>query len=607
MAQSYDEKHIKTLVFPDNIRELPGMYIGRTSDGSQYEDGIYVLLKEIVDNSIDEFIMAYGKRVEISLDYASGRVAVRDYGRGIPLGKVVDCVTIVNTGGKFNDEVFQFSVGMHGVGIKAANALSTDFEVRSFRDGEFSEAFFKKGVLVSKKRATCSEPQRNGTYVCFTPDAEIFKKFQFREEHVERRLMMYTYLNAGLVLELNGKKFVSQNGLLDLIHNEAQSEKLYKPFHYRTKTLELVFTHTARYGEDYYSFVNGQYTNDGGTHLSAFKEGLLKAVNEFSKKKFDGDDVRDGIVGAIAIRLEKPIFESQTKNKLGNAEIRAELVAEVKRVVEEMFHREPAEANKLIAKIEETCKIRANINNIRKLARERSRAASVCVPKLKDCKHHLNKQKNTGLDSMIFIVEGESAAGTIASSRDVNTQAIFPLKGKGLNVVKHKAQLYTNGDIYNLIKSLSIEETVDRLRYQKVILATDADVDGLHIRLLLITLFVQFFDRVIRDGHLYILETPLFRVRNKKETNYCYTEDERESAIARCGKSAEITRFKGLGEINAKEFKEFIGKNMRLTPVDCTQDHNLHDTIKFYMGENTPKRRKYIMDKLVISEDSMSE
>jgi len=607
MTLSYDDKHIQTLSAIEHIRKRTGMYIGRTSDGSQYEDGIYVLLKEVIDNAIDEYIMGYGRKVEISLDYNSGRVVIRDYGRGIPLGKVVDCVSQINTGGKFSDDVFQFSVGMNGVGTKAVNALSADFEVRSFRDGEFSEAFFKKGLLLSQKRGACKEPQKNGTHVCFTPDADIFKKFQFREEHVERRLKMYAYLNAGLTIELNGKKIISQNGLLDLIHDEAKFEKLYQPFHYRAKTLELVFTHTNRFSEDYYSFVNGQFTNDGGTHLSAFKEGLLKAVNEFSKKKFDGDDVREGIIGAIAIRLKDPVFESQTKNKLGNTEIRSELVAEIKRVVEEMFHREPAEANKLIGKIEETSKLRAELNSVKKLARERSRAVSVRVPQLKDCKLHLNKQKNAGLDSMIFITEGQSAAGSIVSSRDVNTQAIFTLKGKPQNVSNTKRDaLYKNAEIYNLMQSLDIEETVDRLRYQKVILATDADVDGLHIRNLMITLFVKFFDRVIREGHLYILETPLFRVRNKKETHYCYTEEDRVNAIAQCGKNAEITRFKGLGEIDAQEFKAFIGKKMRLTPVDCTQDHNLQDTINFYMGNNTPDRRKYIMDKLVITEDSMS-
>jgi DNA gyrase subunit B/topoisomerase-4 subunit B len=606
-AHTYDDKHIQTLSAIEHIRKRTGMYIGRTSDGSQYEDGIYILLKEVLDNAVDEFIMGFGKRVEIALNYNTGEVAIRDYGRGIPLGKVVDCVSQINTGGKFNDDAFQFSVGMNGVGTKAVNALSTDFEVRAFRDGEYSEAFFRKGALVSQKRGRCAKPERNGTYVRFTPDPEIFKKFQFREEHVSRRLRMYAYLNAGLTLELNGDKIVSENGLLDLIHDEAQFEKLYQPFHYRAKTLEIVFTHTNRFSEDYYSFVNGQYTNDGGTHLSAFKEGLLKAVNEFSKKKFDGDDVREGIIGAIAIRLKDPIFESQTKNKLGNQEIRADLVAEIKRVIEEMFHRDPAEANKLVGKIEETSKLRAELNAIKKTARERARAVSVRVPQLKDCKHHLHKQKGSGLETMIFITEGQSAAGSIVSCRDVNNQAIFTLKGKPLNVCDLKRDaLYKNVEIYNLMQSLDIEETVDHLRYQKVILATDADVDGLHIRNLMITLFVRFFDRVIKEGHLYILETPLFRVRNKKETHYCYNEEERVGAIERCGKSAEITRFKGLGEISPGEFKAFIGKGMRLTPVDSTLDHKLTDTIEFYMGRNTQERRAYIMDNLVITEESLS-
>lgn len=607
MAESYGDHNIQTLSSLEHIRARTGMYIGRTSDGTQYEDGIYVLLKEVIDNSVDEYIMGFGKKIDITLDYNSGRVTVRDYGRGIPLGKVVDCVSIINTGGKFNDEAFQFSVGMNGVGTKAVNALSTEFEVRAFRDGEFSEAFFSKGELISQKRGKCKEPERNGTYLRFTPDPAIFKKYQFREEHVERRLKMYAYLNAGLTLNINGKAIISSNGLLDLIHDEAQFEKLYQPFHYRAKTLELVFTHTNRFSEDYYSFVNGQFTNDGGTHLSAFKEGLLKAVNEFSKKKFDGDDVREGIIGAIAIRLKDPIFESQTKNKLGNTEIRSDLVAEIKRVIEEMFHREPAEANKLIGKIEETSKLRAELNNVKKLARERSRSVSVRVPQLKDCKHHLNKQKGTGLDSMLFITEGQSAAGSIVSSRDVNSQAIFTLKGKPLNVCDLKRDaLYKNVEIYNLMQSLDIEETVDNLRYQKVILATDADVDGLHIRNLMITLFVRFFDRIIKEGHLYILETPLFRVRNKKETHYCYTEEDRVKAIAACGKNPEITRFKGLGEIDAKEFKEFIGKTMRLTPVDCTLDHGITETVDFYMGRNTPERRQYIMNHLVITEDALS-
>jgi DNA gyrase subunit B/topoisomerase-4 subunit B len=606
-SSTYDDKNIQTLESLEHIRLRTGMYIGRTADGAQYEDGIYVLLKEVLDNSVDEFIMGYGKRVDITLDYNTGNVSVRDFGRGIPLGKVVDCVSKINTGGKFNDDAFQFSVGMNGVGTKAVNALSTTFEVRAFRDGEFSEAFFEHGKLLSQKRGTCAKPERNGTYIRFTPDATIFKKFQFREEHILRRLRMYAYLNAGLTLDLNGDKIVSENGLLDLIHDEAQFEKLYQPFHYRSKTLELVFTHTNRFSEDYYSFVNGQYTNDGGTHLSAFKEGLLKAVNEFGKKKFDGDDVREGIIGAIAIRLKDPVFESQTKNKLGNTEIRSELVAEIKRVVEEMFHRDPSEAAKLIGKIEETSKLRAELNAVKKLARERSRAVSVRVPQLKDCKHHLHKHKGTGLDTMLFITEGQSAAGSIVSCRDVNTQAIFTLKGKPLNVCDLKRDaLYKNVEIYNLMQSLDIEETVDHLRYQKVILATDADVDGLHIRNLMITLFVRFFDRVIKEGHLYILETPLFRVRNKKDTFYCYNDEERTTAIAKCGRNPEITRFKGLGEISPSEFKAFIGKRMRLTPVDSTHDREIKDTIEFYMGRNTPERRKYIMDQLVITEDSMS-
>ena len=606
-ASSYDDKHIQTLSAIEHIRKRTGMYIGRTGDGSQYEDGIYILLKEVLDNAVDEFIMGYGKRVEIAINYNTGEVTVRDFGRGIPLGKVVECVSQINTGGKFSDDVFQFSVGMNGVGTKAVNALSTDFEVRAFRDGDFSEAVFKCGALVSQKRGKCAEPQRNGTYVRFTPDVEIFKKYQFREEHVLRRMRMYAYLNAGLTIDVNGNKIISENGLLDLIHDEAQFEKLYQPFHYRSKTLELVFTHTNRFSEDYYSFVNGQFTNDGGTHLSAFKEGLLKAVNEFSKKKFDGDDVREGIIGAIAIRLKDPIFESQTKNKLGNQEIRSDLVAEIKRVVEEMFHREPAEAAKLIGKIEDTSKLRSELNAVKKLSRERSRAVSVRVPQLKDCKHHLNKHKGVGLDSMLFITEGQSAAGSIVSCRDVNNQGIFTLRGKPLNVCDLKRDtLYKNVELYNLMQSLDIEENVDHLRYQKVILATDADVDGLHIRNLMITFFLRFFDRVLKEGHLYILETPLFRVRNKKETFYCYSEAERLTAIEKCGKNAEITRFKGLGEISPCEFKAFIGKTMRLTPVDCTRDRELKDTIEFYMGRNTQERRQYIMDNLVITEDSLS-
>ena len=602
----YNDEQIKSLDPMEHIRARTGMYIGRLGDGSQYEDGIYILLKEVIDNAIDEYIMGFGKRVEIKLDYNSGVVSVRDFGRGIPLGKVVECVSKINTGGKFDDKAFQFSVGMNGVGTKAVNALSDVFEVRSFRDGEYSEAFFEKGKIVSKKRGKCQTPQRNGTFVKFHPDPELFKKYQFQEEHVMRRMRMYAYLNAGLTIDINGTKVVSENGLLDLIHDEADLEKLYEPFHYRSKQLELVFVHTNRFSESYFSFVNGQFTTDGGTHLTAFKEGVLKAVNEYSKKKFDGDDVRDGIIGAIAVRVQNPVFEAQTKNKLGMPDLRNGWVNEIKRVVEEQFHREPGEAAKLIEKITSTSEMRAEIGKVKKLARERNRAVTVRVPQLSDCKHHLNLAKDSGRDSMIFIVEGLSAAGTIKQARDANNQAVFTLRGKPLNVCELKRDaLYKNEELFNLTKSLDIEDAFERLRYEKVVLATDADVDGLHIRNLMITFFMKFFDRVVKDGHLFILETPLFRVRNKKENFYCYSEEERVDAIGKVGKGGEITRFKGLGEINPDEFKAFIGQGMRLTPVDCHHDTALNATLQFYMGSNSRERRQYIMDNLVITEDAM--
>ncbi len=603
MSKNYDEETIKTLSSVDHIRLRTGMYIGRTGDGSQYEDGIYILLKEVVDNAVDEFIMKFGKRVEVEVDFETGRATVRDYGRGIPLGKIVECVSQINTGAKYNDDVFQFSVGLNGVGTKAVNALSTEFVVRSQRDGEFAEARFACGKLVKELKGKTEE--RNGTFISFTPDPAIFHKYKFRSEHIERRMRMYAYLNAGLTLRFNGMEFKSENGLLDLIEDETELEKIYKPFYFRSRTLELAFTHTNRFSEDYFSFVNGQYTHDGGTHLSAFKEGVLKAINEYSKKKkYDADDIRDGLVGAVAIRLKSPIFESQTKNKLGNQEIRSELVAEIKRVVEEMLHREPAEADKLIAKIEETCTLRAELNSVKKLARERSKSVSIRVPQLKDCKHHFNQQKGTGLETMLFITEGLSAAGSITSCRDVTTQGVFTLRGKPLNVCDLKRDaIYKNVEIYNLICSLNIEKSVETLRYNKIILATDADVDGLHIRNLMITLFLRFYEKVVKDGHLFILETPLFRVRNKKETFYCYTDAEREAAISKLGASAEITRFKGLGEISPGEFKAFIGDNIRLTPVDASRDHGLPETISFYMGRNTPDRRQYIMDNLEIKEE----
>ncbi len=613
MAKGYGDEQIKHLSAMEHIRLRLGMYIGRSGDGSDYDDGIYVLLKEVIDNAVDEFIMGCGRRVEISLNWDTGVCSVRDYGRGIPLGKVVDCVSELNTGGKFNTDAFQFSVGMNGVGTKAVNALSDDFYVRSVREGEFSEATFAKGKLVSKKRGKLKDPnERAGTYVRFLPDATIFKRFKFREEHVMRRLKMYAYLNAGLTLELNGQKIVSEDGLGDLIADEAQFEKLYQPFHYRTKTLEFVFTHTNRFSEEYYSFVNGQHTTEGGTHLTAFKEGLTKALNEYDpKKKVDGDDVREGIIGAIAIRMQDPNFTGQAKTKLGNPEKRAELVADIKKAALEMLHRSPKETEKLLAKVEETAKLRSQLNTIKKQARERTQAVSVRVPQLKDCKEHLRLDKvnaKTGLaqgeDTMIFLTEGKSAGGTLGNARDAMKQAVFFLRGKPLNTCSlNKDVLYRNEEFFNLIKTLDIEESLENLRYGKIIFATDADVDGLHIRMLLTTFFMRFYKQLVIDKRVFILETPLFRVRKPKakdkEQYYCFTEEERIEAIEKCGKGCEITRFKGLGELNAKEFKDFIGPEMRLTPVVCTEDTELEKTIKFYMGSNTPERKDYIMDNLV--------
>ncbi len=596
----YTDDQIKTLDPIEHIRLRTGMYIGRKGTGAQYEDGIYILLKEVIDNAIDEFVMGFGKRCVIKINYATGEVAVRDYGRGIPLGKVVECVSQMNTGGKYNDDAFQFSVGMNGVGTKAVNALSQAFTVRAVRDGRSVRANFIRGKLIDTVEEETRE--RNGTYVAFHPDPEIFPNYVFKEEHVKRRIRMYAYLNAGLSLELNGEAFVSENGLTDLIEAEADGDALYTPIHYRSKMLELAFTHTNKYGDDYFSFVNGQYTNDGGTHESAFKEGILKAINEFAKKRFDGDDVRDGMIGAVAIRLKEPVFESQTKNKLGNPEIRAKLVQEIKNEVEAELHRNPEEAQRLLDKIEETAKIRSELSNVKKLVRERAKAVTVRVPQLKDCKHHLNRTKDTGKETMIFLTEGNSAGGTITNCRNANEQAIFTLRGKSLNVCEEKRDaIYKNKEFYNLMKALGIEQSAQDLRYQKVILATDADVDGLHIRNLLITFFLRFFDHVIKDGNLFILETPLFRIRNKQKTFYCYTEEDRIAALAACGKNAEITRFKGLGEIDADEFKHFIGPEMRLTPVVIKEDVYVQETLKFFMSQkNTIERRQYILDNLIV-------
>jgi DNA gyrase/topoisomerase IV subunit B len=599
---AYDENKIKTLSSIEHIRLRSGMYIGRLGNGVHYDDGCYILMKEVIDNSIDEFIMGFGKEIQISRE--DRRVKIRDFGRGIPLGKVVDCVSTINTGAKYNDEVFQFSVGLNGVGTKAVNALSKNFTVRSQRDGEFLEAQFKQGRLKSEKRGKDAESP-NGTLVEFEADPEIFKEFEFRDDHIRRRLRHYSYLNPGLRLVYNGELFHSRHGLHDLVMEELQSdgsEAIYPPLHYSDKTLEFCFTHSnSRYGETVFSYVNGTFTADGGTHLSAFREGLLKAVNEYTNGKFDGDDVREGIVGAIAIRLKDPIFESQTKNKLGNTDIRSDLVNKVREELLHFFNRNKNIAEKIVAKAQDTQQLRKELQEVKKLARERARAVSIRIPQLKDCRHHYDKARGKGQGTLLFICEGQSAAGSITSCRDVQNQAVFTLRGKPLNVWDLKRDIvYKNDELYNLMRSLDIEDTLDNLRYEKVVLATDADVDGLHIRNLMITYFLRFFDHLVHDGHLYVLETPLFRVRNKQRTTYCYTEKERDALASELGKSAEITRFKGLGEINPSEFKQFIGKEMKLSRIEHAPKPDATGILTFYMGRNTPERRDYIMEHLVV-------
>ncbi|MEI7731409.1 MAG: toprim domain-containing protein [Verrucomicrobiota bacterium] len=598
----YDESKIKTLSSLDHIRLRTGMYIGRIGSGAHYDDGCYILMKEIVDNAIDEYIMGHGKEIQITVQ--DKKVVVRDYGRGIPLGKVVDCVSTINTGAKYNDEVFQFSVGLNGVGTKAVNALSKLFTVRSHRDGEFFEATFKQGKL-KNERGGKDPKEPNGTLITFEADPEIFKEYEYREEHIEHRLRHFSYLNPGLRLVYNGKLFLSRHGLLDLVLEDLKAdnaEPIYPPLHYSSKTLEFCFTHTnSRYGETFYSYVNGTYTSDGGTHLSAFREGLLKAVNEYSNGKFEGDDVRESMVGAIAIRLKDPIFESQTKNKLGNTDIRTDLVNKVREELLHFFNRNKEIAEKIISKANDTQNLRKELQEVKKLARERSKAITLRIPQLKDCKTHFDKKKEKGEESMLFITEGQSAAGSIVSCRDVETQGIFTLKGKPLNVWDlHRDAIYKNDEMYNLMRSLDIEDTIENLRYYKVILATDADVDGMHIRNLMVTFFFRFFEQVVHDGHLYILETPLFRVRNKQKTIYCYSEQERDTASGELGKSCEITRFKGLGEINPAEFKQFIGDEMRLSKVEYASKPEASSILSFYMGRNTPERKEYIMENLVV-------
>ncbi len=597
MNQIYDESKVKTLSSLEHIRLRPGMYVGRMGDGSHPDDGIYILLKEIIDNSVDEYIVGAGRRIDVAIN--EKEVSVRDYGRGIPLGKVIDCVSQINTGAKFNTDVFQFSVGLNGVGTKAVNALSEYFEVTSFREGKFKKAIFKKGRLVKQDDGKSQE--QNGTLIKFVPDAEMFPKLAFDKEYIEKRLWMYAYLNSGLSLYYNGERFYSKEGLQDLIETEVGDEKLYNVIHYHEKTLEFAFCHTPNYGETYYSFVNGQYTNDGGTHLSAFKEGILKAVNDYAQKSFEGSDVRDGIVGSIAIKLQDPIFESQTKNKLGNTDIRAEIVNAVKDAVLNYMHRHVDQANVIIEKVTLNESVRKEIQSVKKKSKEIAKKIALKIPNLKDCKFHLNDGSTKGKDSMIFLTEGQSAAGSMVSCRDVYTQAIFSLRGKPLNCYGKKLEeVYSNNELFFIMQALNIEEDIENLRYNKVIIATDADVDGVHIRNLLMTYFLQFFEPLVLSGHVHILETPIFRVRNKEKTFYCYDEEEKQKAIAELGnRGIEITRFKGLGEISPSEFGQFIGENIRLTSVTVDHMRNVPELLEFYMGDNTPERRSYIMEHLI--------
>ncbi len=604
-THTYDESKIKTLSSLEHIRKRPGMYIGRLGDGSHQDDGVYILLKEVVDNSIDEFIMGAGKRVNILID-EEGLVHVRDFGRGIPLGKIVDCVSIINTGAKYNTDVFQFSVGLNGVGTKAVNALSDYFVVTAYRDGEFASATFSKGVLQDQNSGKTEE--KNGTLITFKPDSVMFPDFSYDPVYIDKRMWRYAYLNAGLKLYLNKTCYFSSNGLRDLLEKELDGQDMYPAIYHKDPTLEFAFSHTDSYGDTYYTFVNGTYTSEGGTHLSAFREGILKGINEYSGKKFVSKDVRDGIVGTLAVKIKEPVFESQTKNKLGNTEVRSWIVNTVKDAVSSFLYKNTDIAGVLIEKVNRNEKVRKELQSVRKEARAKARKVALKIPQLKDCKYHPSKNNPSkkGRENMVFITEGQSAAGSIVSSRDPMTQAVFSLKGKPMNVLGQKlALLYKNEEMYSLMRALDIEDSISDLRFDKVILATDADVDGLHIRNLLLTFFLHYFESLVKLEHIYILETPLFRVRNKKETIYCYSEKERTvatKALQGKGKKKiliETTRFKGLGEISPKEFKQFIGSDIRLKNVTMDSVSEVSKVLSFYMGKNTPQRKAYIMDRLV--------
>ncbi len=604
-THNYDESKIKTLSSLEHIRKRPGMYIGRLGDGSNQDDGIYILLKEVVDNAVDEFIMGAGKRINIMIA-EKGLVRVRDFGRGIPLGKVVDCVSVINTGAKYNTDVFQFSVGLNGVGTKAVNALSEHFQVTAFREGRFASARFSRGDLLETFEGDTEE--KNGTLIEFLPDHQMFPEFIFDPVYIDKRMWRYAYLNAGLKIYVDKKLYYSANGLLDLLEKELAEENLYTPIYYKDETLEFSFSHIDSYGDTYYTFVNGTYTSEGGTHLSAFREGILKGINEYAKKIFVNTDVRDGIVGTLAIKVKEPVFESQTKNKLGNTEVRSWIVAKVKDAVCSSLYKDTEAAEILIDKIHRNEKVRKELQSVRQEARAKAKKVALKIPQLKDCKYHPAKGKPSpnGQKNMLFITEGQSAAGSIVSSRDPMIQAVFSLKGKPMNVLGQKmAVLYKNDEMYSLMRTLDIEVSISNLRYDQVILATDADVDGLHIRNLLLTFFLHYFEPLVKLGYVYILETPIFRVRNTQQTIYCYSEKEKVEATKLLkGQGSrqlnvETTRFKGLGEISPKEFKQFIGDDIRLKSVTLDSISEVNKVLSFYMGKNTPDRKQYIMDNLV--------
>jgi Type IIA topoisomerase (DNA gyrase/topo II, topoisomerase IV), B subunit len=606
---TYGEENIQTLEWWEHIRRRPGMYIGKTGDGTSADDGIYVLLKEVLDNAMDEYMMGFGKSIDITID--EGVVTVRDYGRGIPLGSVVDVSSKMNTGGKYDSKAFKKSVGLNGVGIKAVNALSSYMLVQSFRDGETKAAEYRQAHILEESSVEKSD-KPNGTLINFIPDEEIFKNYHYQDIFIETLLKNYVFLNSGLVINYNGKRYYSKNGLVDLLNDNMTSDSLYPIIHLTGEDIEIAITHAHQYGEEYYSFVNGQYTTQGGTHLSAFKETVSRVIKEYYSKNFEYSDIRMGIIAAVSIKVEEPVFESQTKTKLGSKEMQPggitvpKFIGDfVKKELDNYLHKNPETTDILLKKIIESEKERKAIAGVTKLAKERAKKANLHNKKLRDCRIHYNDPKGDDLDkTCIFITEGDSASGSITQSRDPNFQAVFSLRGKPLNTYGEKKEIVYKNEEFNLLQAaLNIEEGLDGLRYNKVIIATDADVDGMHIRLLLITFFLKFFPDLIKNNHVFILQTPLFRVRNKKETIYCYSEEERLDAVNKLGPNPEITRFKGLGEISPSEFKNFIGEDLRLDSVTLKKSDSVKEMLEFYMGKNTMERQIFIIENLVVEED----